>query len=267
MIPGFTEEVEFQDPEELISLGEETKNFSIRLGDSIMRTLKLSRVRPLPPPSPFPLLPPWSCEFEVSETDELQVDDYDVAFISGVVHFDPETELPVLERDSIVSQPLLIAPLLRRMHKPSTTSSDADGKIDKDEDTTMEPPVLASSDEGEGENVFPPLPSSLFIGDLRLTILKDRLAALGVPSFFSASGVLLCGPAPPAAFNFIPSSVAASVDPRRGKKEVEEEGTARSGGRVAVRKEGRGKLVIEGSAGETYFLVRKTVYALHAMAG
>lgn len=40
-----------------------------------------------------------------------------------------------------------------------------------------------------------------------------------------------------------------------------------SGGRVAVRKTGRGRLVVEGTPGETYFVVRKAVYALHAQAG
>lgn len=33
---------------ETIKVGEETKNFSLRLGDSIMATLRLSRVRALP---------------------------------------------------------------------------------------------------------------------------------------------------------------------------------------------------------------------------
>lgn len=51
-----------------------------------------------------------------------------------------------------------------------------------------------------------------------------------------------------------------------GPKEIEEEGMEISGGRVAVRKVGRGKLVMEGVMGETYYVVRQVVYSLHAPA-
>ena len=36
-------------------------------------------------------------------------------------------------------------------------------------------------------------------------------------------------------------------------------------GEVAVRKTGRGKVLVEGEASETYYTVRKEIYGLHAL--
>lgn len=119
-------------------------------------------------------------------------------------------------------------------------------------------------------NVLAPLPASLFIGDLRLTVLKDRLAAIGVPSEFAGEGVLVCGPAPPESFGFVSSSTAP-IDARKGTKAIAESLSAEAaevgGGKVAVRKTGKGRLVIEGSPGECYYVVRRVIYGLHAPAG
>lgn len=83
----------------------------------------------------------------------------------------------------------------------------------------------------------------------------------------------MCGPAPPEAFDydFATRAIEKGIDTRKGTKfirdELLEEAMAESGGKVAVRKVGRGKLVLDGMPGETYFVVRKAVYALHAQAG
>ncbi|KPV72470.1 uncharacterized protein RHOBADRAFT_55930 [Rhodotorula graminis WP1] len=235
---------------EKIKVGEETKNFSIRLGDSIMAALRLSRV-----------------------------DDYEVAFVSGVIHIDPESDLPVLERVTLADA--TAAPALTA---PEPTGEDAvmdeaaaavvaaaPSPTDHAEDQKPSPD---DADEAPTDtSILPALKPSLFIGDLRLALLKERLAALHVPSEFTGEGILVCGPAPPEAFGFDFSSAAvrAGIDVRKGAKYVRDalldEAMEVSGGRCAVRKVGRGRLVVEGAPGETYYVVRRAVYALHAQAG
>lgn len=78
------------------------------------------------------------------------------------------------------------------------------------------------------------LPRSTVIGDLKLTILKSRLAALGVSAEFAGEGVLVCN------------------------------GNSTSS-QVAVKKTGRGQVVLEGSPSQVYYLVRQEVYGLHAV--
>lgn len=207
-----------------------------------MASLKMSRVRP-PSPSSFVRL--------AHRSTLSQVEDYDVAYVSGVIHFDPESDIPVLERANLTSA-ILPAPLL-------ALKAD-DSKLDESDSPT----ALAVT-----TNVLPPLPASLFIGDLRLTVLKERLKALDVPSEFAGEGVLVCGPAPPESFGFV-SSAKGGIDPRKGAKAVAAsvvaEAREAAGGRVAVKKAGRGRLVIEGTPGQTYYVVRRVVYSMHGMA-
>lgn len=119
------------------------------------------------------------------------------------------------------------------------------------------------------ERILPPLVPALFIGDLRLTILKERLQALRVPAEFVGEGTLVCGPAPPSSFNFV-SKGANQLDSRKGAKAVAESNAVESGeaagGKVVVKKVARGRLVIEGTPGETYYVVRRAVYGLLAQA-
>ncbi|KAG8900408.1 hypothetical protein FRB99_006056 [Tulasnella sp. 403] len=82
-----------------------------------------------------------------------------------------------------------------------------------------------------------PLPRSAMIGDLKLTVLRSRLTALGLSAEFAGEGVLVCSGG--------------------GTGEMEQT--------VAVRKTGRGRVSVEGSTGDVYFTIRKEIYALHAM--
>lgn len=93
-----------------------------------------------------------------------------------------------------------------------------------------------------------PLPASLFIGDLRLTVLRSRLQALTppVPAEFAGSGILICGP-----------GVLALANQSEKGAEV------KAGSIVAVRKGDRG-VEIEGSVGSVYDQVRKEVYGSFA---
>jgi cleavage and polyadenylation specificity factor subunit 2 len=89
-----------------------------------------------------------------------------------------------------------------------------------------------------------PLPSSLFIGDLRLTVLRTRLQALNppIPAEFAGSGILVCGPGVLALAN-----------------QGEKGNVVKAGSIVAVRKGEKG-VEIEGSVGSVYDLVKREVY-------
>lgn len=185
--------------DERLTVGEETKNFSVRLGDSVMATLRMSRV-----------------------------DDYDVAYVSGVIHADAESDIPLLERPTT----LTAAPPALKAALPDPDANHP----------PREQALVPSTLDGTLTRVLPPLVPSLFIGELRLTVLQDRLQAVGIAAEFVGEGVLVCGPL------------------REGGEEGGE------GARVAVRKVGRGRVVVEGSPGECFVRVRGVVYGLHAFA-
>jgi cleavage and polyadenylation specificity factor subunit 2 len=77
------------------------------------------------------------------------------------------------------------------------------------------------------------LPHSTMIGELKLTALKARLAAVGVQAELIGEGVLVC---------------------RAGDAET-----------VAVRKSARGQVELEGTDCDVYYKVRKEIYGLHAL--
>lgn len=85
------------------------------------------------------------------------------------------------------------------------------------------------------------LPKSTMIGDLKLTVLKARLAKLGISAEFAGEGVLVCG-------------AAAS-----------RENVPNPSHTVAIRKSGRGKVTMEGTVSELYYAVRREIYGLHAL--
>ncbi|KDR83941.1 hypothetical protein GALMADRAFT_236445 [Galerina marginata CBS 339.88] len=83
-----------------------------------------------------------------------------------------------------------------------------------------------------------PMPHSTMIGELKLTALKSRLASIGVQAELIGEGVLICG-------------TSASSDTL--------------GGTVAVRKLAKGRIELEGSVSEVYYIVRREIYNLHAL--
>lgn len=81
------------------------------------------------------------------------------------------------------------------------------------------------------------LTQSTIIGDLKLTVLKGRLTSLGITAEFAGEGVLVCGGAS--------GDATASL--------------------CAVKKTGRGQVVLEGAASDVYYTVRNEIYGLHAI--
>lgn len=86
------------------------------------------------------------------------------------------------------------------------------------------------------------LPHSTMIGDLKLTVLKSRLASIGVQAELIGEGVLICG---------------AGARRNTTSDTLEES--------VAVRKTARGRVELEGNVSEVYYTVRKEIYNLHAL--
>ena len=89
------------------------------------------------------------------------------------------------------------------------------------------------------------------IGDLKLTVLKARLSAVGVQAELVGEGVLICG---------------AMENPGRrlgggGGSSAQSD----LGKNVAVRKTARGKVEIEGNASDVYYIVRREVYNMYAV--
>nr|GAT58188.1 predicted protein [Mycena chlorophos] len=161
--------------------------------------------------------------FSISISDELlaslkmsSFEDNEVGFVTGRVVAHASSTIPVLE-------PILDAP------KATTISSNTSA-------SAAAPHVLGTRPQVE-------LPRSTMIGELKLTALKARLAAVGVPAELIGEGVLICGP--------------AAVPERASAGAIEDS--------VAVRKTGRGKVELEGGVSSVYYLVRKEIYNLHAL--
>jgi cleavage and polyadenylation specificity factor subunit 2 len=98
-------------------------------------------------------------------------------------------------------------------------------------------PLASARVSAAGARAQQRLPRSAMIGELKLTALKARLAAAGIRAEFAGEGVLVCG--------------------------LRDDGGLRDA--VAVRKSGRGRVEMEGTACEVYYRVRKEIYALHAL--
>lgn len=90
----------------------------------------------------------------------------------------------------------------------------------------------------------------MMIGDLKLTVLKARLSAVGVQAELVGEGVLICGAMENPGRRLGPSVSVAHGD---------------LGKNVAVRKTARGKVEIEGNASDVYYIVRKEVYNMYAV--
>jgi cleavage and polyadenylation specificity factor subunit 2 len=94
------------------------------------------------------------------------------------------------------------------------------------------------------------LPQSTLIGDLKLTLLTSRLAALGINADFAGGGVLVC------------SSANANAN---GMDVDGAESTFSSV--VAVKKSGGNHVLVEGMPSDVYYKVRKEIYGLYAVVG
>ena len=133
-------------------------------------------------------------------------EDNEVGFVTGQITAHATSAIPVLE-------PVANVPIAR-------------GSISKPRALGMRPITR--------------LPQSTMIGDLKLTVLKSRLAAEGVHTEFAGEGVLLC-------------------------RSRDSENSSSASDLVAVKKLTDGKVEMEGSVSDVYYTVRRTIYNLHAL--
>ena len=160
--------------------------------------------------------------------------------VDGRLVFPPGSTVPTLEAaDSVI--PAAMSNKIEPVPEADggvDTSGDVDMTEVKAEPIDSPPAPIKEPTPQKVVQEKPSVPSSIFVGDLRLAILKARLAGLTnpIPAEFAGEGVLICG---------------------SGVREGEE---AKAGSIVAVRKLREGSIVLEGGVGKTYDLVRKELY-------
>ena len=176
------------------------------------------------------------------------MDDYDIVSLRGAIHLPDMSSIPTLAHQSAMLETSVEGATTIRRSRPLSILT----KLDS-------PESESSKDEMDVDvETLPPLPKTLFIGDVRLFAMKQKLTAAGISAAFAGEGVLVCGPV---------SSKPGFVDMRnKSKQAYESEDIDTSGGQVAVRKTRAGELAIEGNPGDTFYAVRNIVYSLHAEA-
>ncbi|KAH8113222.1 cleavage and polyadenylation specificity factor subunit [Phellopilus nigrolimitatus] len=156
--------------------------------------------------------------YSISLSEELlssvkmsNFEDNEVGFVQGCIASLASSTIPILEPMSNLTARIEEAPVEVVLVKPSRLGSRPATK----------------------------LPQSTMIGDLKLTVLKARLASIGVKTEFAGEGVLLC----------------------RGNPSEETSGDSI----VAVKKMADGKVELEGTVTDIYYSVRQAIYELHAL--
>ena len=141
-----------------------------------------------------------------------QFEDNEVGFVTGRIANLASSTIPVLEPVAVAMAP-----------GPSSTRRPIQGRM-------------------LGARPTAALPRSTMIGELKLTALKARLAAVGVQAELIGEGVLICGAAA-----------------KRGSSSDALEDS------VAVKKTARGRIELEGPVSDVYYTVRREVYSMHAL--
>lgn len=240
--PSITRDVFYPATNESVRIGEHVQSFSLQLGDSISALLSGK----------------WS-KFE----------GYEVTMVDGKLAYASGSTVPLLEAPSVELPPVQAEVkdepaeevaeaaedvTMEETGKPDVITDEpaiaADEETAADEAVVKEEPVeleaelpVAVESQPIGPTGPTALPGSLFIGDLRLLALKNRLATQKIDAQFAGEGVLVCGP-----------GVTARA-----------EGTSKAhGSMVVVRKLGEGQVVLEGAISRTYFAVRNELYGSYA---
>ncbi|KAN0064763.1 hypothetical protein ACQY0O_001820 [Thecaphora frezii] len=218
---------------ESVRIGELTNSYAVVLGDSLLAGLTMSR-------------------FE----------DYEVAHITAAIRFAAESTIPTLEAagegadqsaetrangsnadpsgGQQTSAEALVASIRQKM---ATTRFAAPRGATVAQVSTVASASASSSAAASGAAAAAVvgatrLGPTLFVGDLKLSTLKSALSGstYRLASEFAGEGMLVCG--------------------------------AQNGSQaVTVKKEGQGRIVIEGNVGRAVRNVRKAVYELHAAVG
>jgi cleavage and polyadenylation specificity factor subunit 2 len=215
---------------EEIRIGEHVASYSIMLGDSISNHLsaKWSKVSFL------------QLQFG-PKLITFQFEGYEVAMLDGIVALSAGSTVPTLEA---AGQAIATITELKQETagdiedtKPTTGEGVDSSEIDVKMEPDLEP--IAMPEKPAAKPMTPgALPGSLFVGDLRLANLKQRLSTLSppIPAEFAGEGILICG------------------------EGISQGENAKGGSIVAVRKLAEGQIVLEGGIGKTYTAVRTELY-------
>ncbi len=182
---------------ESVQIGQNTNSYSISLSDDMLASVRMSRVS---------LREHFITITALAYARFHKFEDNEVGFVTGRITTNASSNIPLLESTNQSSH----SPLAGANH-----------------------PSLALLPRVLGARPTQRLPHSTMIGELKLTALKARLAAVGVQAELIGEGVLVC----------------------RGA-DVET---------VAVRKSARGQVELEGTVCYVYYKVRKEIYGLHAL--
>jgi cleavage and polyadenylation specificity factor subunit 2 len=202
---------------ETATIGEHVASYSITLGESITSgwDKRWGKVGP-------------AVDRHVVIAHAVQFDGYEVMMVAGHVALSQGSTVPMLETTARV-RPDVVE--VKEEEEPS-------GETATEHTIKVEPDLPAIAPRISQPTKMAPssLPSSIYVGDLRLAALKAKLATLAVPvpAEFAGEGILICG--------------------QRGS------GAETRGAVVAVRKVGEGDIVLEGCVGRTWFDVRKALY-------
>lgn len=245
---------------EVVRIGEHVQSYSLQLGDSITALLngKWSKFEgyevamvdgkyAFASGSTVPTLEAAGVELPPLVTDvkeemegdvkpEIAGDETAVEVVGEVVAAEMEADVEAAAAEASAEA------------APATATDIENVKIEVEEpvsaietvEVDMEPAPAISSAPAH-------LPSSLFIGDLRLLALKNRLASLSIPAEFAGEGMLVCGP------GVLARTRGAATDDKKS-----------GGSIVAVRKLPEGQVILEGNISATYFAVRKELYSSYA---
>ena len=169
-----------------------------------------------------------------------QYEDYEVAVVDGRIIFSAGSTVPTLEASFVPIPPVVKDVKVEDVTEaPATENEDEEMPQVKAEPMEVEQEVLPEPVKAAPQPLSSmSVPSSIFVGDLRLAVLKNRLGSLPapIPAEFAGEGVLICGP-----------GVLQGED-------------AKAGSIVAVRKLSEGNIVLEGGVGKTYDEVRRELY-------
>lgn len=213
-VRGMTTDIRLPIQGERIEIGEFTFNFTVNLGEDVLGGLRFSNFQ-----------------------------DYQVALLKARINYRAESSIAMLEAADSRSS---------TVRDGSEGNSQTQVKSEEEEeeqgDLATQQAITSSSELAEiaaEEQKAVPLaeqPTTLFIGDLKLSSLKQSLAVVSnpsIPSEFIGQGTLICG--------------SGAFGGNTSQQDV-----------VTVRKENEGQIVIEGNVSRNFYSVRDAVYALHA---
>jgi len=211
-VRGMTTDVRLPVQGETIEIGEFTFNFTVNLGEDVLGDLRFSNFQ-----------------------------DYQVALLKARINYRAESSIAMLEAiDSTSSKVKEVVEGDSQTQIKAEDEEEGDQAMQQASTSSSELVEIAA--EEQKEVALAEQPTTLFIGDLKLSSLKQSLAVISnpsIPSEFIGQGTLICG--------------AGAFGGSTSQQDV-----------VTVRKENEGEIVIEGNVSRNFYSVRDAVYALHA---